>query len=358
MGISRLLFIVQPVIVLLIVILLAGCGGGGGGSDNTSPPVSTSGVVTTLAGLEGSEGSADGMGSAARFNTLRSIAVDNAGNVYVADTENFTIRKLTPAGVVTTIAGLAGSAGSADGTGSAARFNFPFGVAVDSFGNVYVADTVNFTIRKITPAGVVTTFAGLAGSGGEVDGTGATARFLSPKQLAIDTSNNIYVSDRDGNTIRKITPAGTVTTLAGFAGSSGDIDGTGANARFNNPEHLAVDRSGNVYVVDEPHIRKITPAGVVTTLTFTSESEPAFDDFNIPLGLAVDSSGNLYLANDFHILKITPAGLVKKLAGSTPGGAGGDLDDAQFMLPEGLALDSSGNIYVADDDTIRKITLY
>ena len=134
-------------------------------------------AITTLAGRAGSAGSADGTGSAARFYYPRGVAVDSAGNVYVADTGNHTIRKVTPAGVVTTLAGLAGSSGSADGTGSAARFNYPPGVAVDSAGNVYVADTGNHTIRKVTPAGVVTTLAGLAGSSGSADGTGSAARF-------------------------------------------------------------------------------------------------------------------------------------------------------------------------------------
>ena len=152
-------------------------------------------MVTTLAGLAGSSGSANGTGSAARFYYPFGVAVDSAGNVYVADTGNNTIRKVTPAGVVTTLAGLAGSSGSADGTGSAARFNYPSGVAVDSAGNVYVADTGNNTIRKVTPAGVVTTLAGLAGSPGSADGTGSAARFYYPHGVAVDSAGNVYVAD-------------------------------------------------------------------------------------------------------------------------------------------------------------------
>ena len=181
----------------------------------------------------GPVGSADGTGSAARFNDPDGVAVDGAGNVYVADTFNDTIRKITPAGVVTTLAGSPGQVGSADGTGSAARFNDPEGVAVDAAGNVYVADTRNDTIRKITPAGVVTTLAGSPGQAGSADGTGSAARFDFPNGVAVDGAGNVYVADAGNDTIRKITPAGVVTTLAGTAGQSGSADGTGSAARFN-----------------------------------------------------------------------------------------------------------------------------
>src|SRR6266704_7080 len=161
-------------------------------------------TFTTLAGAA-TIGSADGTGSAARFANPYGVATDSSGNVYVADTDNQTIRKITPAGVVTTLAGLAGSGGSADGTGSAARFNIPFGVATDSSGNVYVADWGNHTIRKITPVGVVTTLAGLAGSFGSDNGTGSAARFNGPSGVATDSSGNVYVADYYNNTVRKST---------------------------------------------------------------------------------------------------------------------------------------------------------
>ena len=164
------------------------------------------------------------------------------------------------AGVVTTLAGSAGERGSADGTGSAARFNFPFGVATDVAGNVYVADQSNHTIRKITPAGVVTTLAGSAGNDGSADGTGSAARFNAPTGVATDTDGNVYVADAFNNIIRKITPAGVVTTLAGSADNVGSADGTGSAARFNNPFGVATDIDGNVYVADQSNhtIRKIT----------------------------------------------------------------------------------------------------
>jgi len=158
----------------------------------------------------------------------------------VAEKHNNTIRKVTPAGVVTTLAGNANSdPGSTDGTGSAARFDVPQGVAVDSAGNVFVADTYNNTIRKVTPAGVVTTLAGSANDAGSADGTGSAARFYYPSGVAVDSAGNVYVADAGNDTIRKVTSEGVVTTLAGLAGSFGSADGTGSAARFNAPSGIA-----------------------------------------------------------------------------------------------------------------------
>ena len=281
---------------------------------------------TTLAGQPGGQGNADGTGSAARFNCPVGVAVDSAGNVFVADYDNYTIRKVTPAGVVTTLAGSAGNGGSADGTGSAARFNQPSGVAVDSAGNVFVADTDNHTIRKVTPAGVVTTLAGSAGASGSTDGTGSAARFDDPEGVAVDSAGNVFVADTDNHTIRKVTPAGVVTTLAGSAGASGSTDGTGSAARFYYPVGVAVDSAGNVFVADTGNhtIRKVTPAGVVTTLAGSAGNSGSADGtgsaarFNDPEGVAVDSAGNVFVADCFNntIRKVTSAGVVTTLAGS------------------------------------------
>jgi len=331
--------------------------------------VTPAGVVTTLAGLAGNWGSADGTGSAARFDGPNDMAVDSAGNVYVADYNNSTIRKVTPAGMVTTLAGLAGNWGSADGTGSAARFNDPWGVAVDSAGNVYVADTDNDTIRKVTPAGGVTTLAGSV-SYGSADGTGSAARFSYPRGVAVDGAGNLYVADRDNHTVRKVTPLGVVTTLAGLASSPGSADGTGTAARFDNPRGVAVDDAGNVYVADTDNhtIRKVTPAGGVTTLAGQAGSSGSVDgtgtaaQFYYPYGVAVDSAGNVYVADtDNHtIRKVTPAGVVTTLAGlaGSSGSADGTGSAAQFYYPGGVAADSAGNVYVADawNNTIRKVT--
>jgi hypothetical protein len=293
--------------------------------NHTIRKVTTGGVVTTLAGLSGTSGGADGVGSAARFDTPRGLVLDAAGNLYVADTFNGTIRKITPAGVVSTLAGLAGSTGGTDGTGSAARFGGPTGLAIDPAGNLYVADPPIKTIRKVTPAGVVTTLAGLAGSIGSTDGTGSAARFNQPYALALDTAGNLYVADGGSNaTLRKLSPAGVVTTLAGLAGSFGSADGSGSAARFGDPRGIAVDAADNIYVSDRSNhnIRKVTLAGDVTTLAGLALSPGNADGtgtaarFNRPLGLAIDAAGNIHVADSVNqaIRKITPAGVVTTVA--------------------------------------------
>jgi serine/threonine-protein kinase len=321
------------------------------------------GQVSALAGSINS-GHADGTGAAASFHSPAGLAVDSSGNVYVGDEFNEEIRKITSAGVVTTLAGSTTS-GSSDGTGASASFLNPFGVAVDSSGNVYVADLSNSKLRKITPAGVVTTLAGSA-SPGHADGPGTSASFNGPVGVAVDSDGNVYVADEANNEIRKITPAGDVTTLAGST-SSGHADGTGAAASFSNPEGVAVDSSGNVYVADSwnNEIRKITPAGVVTTLAGSTaaghtDGTGAAATFNSPVGVAVDSSGNVYVTDgrNNEIRKITPAGEVTTLAGSITGGhADGTSTSATFNQPAGIAVDSSGNVYVADqgNNEIRMI---
>jgi hypothetical protein len=332
------------------------------------------GATSTLAGLAlGLSGAAEGAESAARMMYPRGAAVDIAGNVFVADTGNQTIRKVTPAGVVTTLAGLAGQGGSADGTNTGARFSAPVALAVDAAGNLYVADAgTNNTIRKITPAGVVTTLAGLAGTYGSTNGTSNTARFSNPSGVALDGATNVYVADTENDLIRKITPAGVVTTLAGFAGHPGSADGTNAGAQFYRPAGVAVDTAGNVYVADgfSHTIRKVTPAGVVTTLAGLAGSQGGADGtnsaarFTYPHGIAIDSSNSLYVADygNHTIRMINPAGNVSTLAGFA--GSGGGADDkgpfAQTFFPYGVAVDAAGNVYVADtfNSSIRKGTPY
>ena len=320
-------------------------------------------AFTNLAGMPGISGSADGTGRAARFNGPPGVAVDGLGNIYVADATNDTIRRVTSGGVVTTLAGLAGVPGSADGVGSAARFDTPVGVAADSAGNVYVADWGASTIREVTPVGtnwVVRTLAGLAYVSGSADGAGTSARFRQPAGVTVDTAGNMYVADYFNNTIRKLTPEGVATTLAGQAGEAGSADGTGSGARFYAPFAVAVDATGNVYVADQFNqtIRKLTPAGVVTTLAGQVMNAGSADgtgsaaQFYFPSGVAVDAMGNVYVGDQFNqtIRRITPGGAVTTLGGlaGSSGSVDGTGEEARFNKPSGVAVDSAGYLYVAD----------
>ena len=222
--------------------------------------ITAAGVVTTFAG-SGDYGSTDGTASSASFGFPNSVAVDAAGNVYVADGGRNKIRKITAAGIVTTLAG-SGLSGAADGTGSAASFNSPTDLAVDGAGNIYVADIYNHKIRKITASGVVTTLAG-SGVEGSTNGTGTAASFFYPNGVAVDAVGNVYVADVGNHRIRKITPAGVVTTFAGGQTYGSDDSTTGILAGFISPRDVAVDAAGNVYVADAGNnkIRKITTNG-------------------------------------------------------------------------------------------------
>ena len=333
--------------------------------NHTVRKITPAGAVSTLAGSAGVTGSADGTGAAARFNSPSGMATDGTGVVYLTDTVNQTIRKITPAGVVSTLAGSAGLTGSADGTGAAARFNFPAGVAADSAGNVYVADGNNNAIRKITPAGAVTTLAGSAGVTGGADGNGAAARFNGPSGVATDSVGNVYVADAVNNTIRKITPAGTVSTFAGSAGVFGSADGTGPGASFNVPRGVATDSADNVYVSDGNNhtVRKITPAGTVTTLagtaglTGSADGTGATARFNSPGGLAADSAGHVYVTDGSNhtLRKITPAGVVSTvvgvphLASFAPGPLPGLLS-----FPGGVAV-GGGSLYVTMTNGVARV---
>jgi sugar lactone lactonase YvrE len=380
---------------------------------NQITKVSPTGEVSVFAG--GRVGSEDGRGLNAQFSYAMRIAIDTAGNFYVSDAQEYwigwannTIRKITPDAVVTTFCGVA-DVGSHDGIGSKARFSWPRGVVSDAAGNLYVADTNNDTIRKITADGRVTTIAGKVQTPGYVDGTGTHARFSSPWMITMDTSGNLYVVDQGNSVIRKITPDLQVTTIANgyifstpsgialdgngniyvsessnhtidkitpdgqvsiFAGSPGQIgrtDGTGSEARFHSPAGLACDGAGNIYVADfdNNEIRKITPAAVVTTLAGTGyrgnrDGDGSVAEFDSPAGVALDGAGSLYVTDNGNVTlrKITPSAYVTTLAGRPDqiGWIDATGSDARFFSPYGVTVDASGNVYVADvsGQTIRK----
>jgi sugar lactone lactonase YvrE len=326
-------------------------------------------TVSTLAGTAGSKGSTDGGGAAARFNFPHSLAVAATGVVYVADMDNHVIRKITPDGAVSTLAGMAGQKGSADGAGAAARFRSPAGVALDAAGTIYVADAGNHTIRRISPDGLVTTLAGTAGSKGSADGNGALARFNFPHAITAGATGTLYVADTYSHTIRAIASTGVVTTLAGQAGHKGQTDGPSATAAFFHPSGLAIDTEGTLYVADNGNhaIRRITNTGVVSTLAGQAGHHGSADgqgtsaQFDVPGSIAVDAAGILYVADYFNstIRRITPQGQVTTFAGTVKGwrSLDGPRAEARFNFPFGVAVGITGWVYVADsgNNTIRVI---
>jgi sugar lactone lactonase YvrE len=340
----------------LTVLIFSSCSK----NDNAVPanptPIQTTGVVSTFAG-SGIFGSTNGTGKAAAFNYPNGVAVDATGNVYVADQGNNEIRKITPAGAVTTLSGTLIPGNTNTSTiGVSASFNGPTGVATDALGNIYVADFGNNLIRKIASTGAVSTLAGGGSATGTKSGNtndvGTKALFNGPAGVAVDAAGNVYVADFTNNLIRKIDAANNVTTLAG-SGKAGSTDGAGTAASFNGPRGVAVDIAGNVYVADANNnlIRKIDATGNVTTFAGSGKKGNTGGNgtaaaFSYPSGVAVDAVGNVYVADalDNLVRKITPTGDVSSLAGS------GYFSMVQpFNAPVSVAVDASGNVYVAND---------
>jgi sugar lactone lactonase YvrE len=317
-------------------------------------------------GTGGSTGSTDSTTTTTLFSSPADVAVDAAGNLYVADYWNNRIQKITPAGVVSTLAGT-GNIGAINGIGKLASFNGPSGVAVDGSGNVYVADSGNNLIRKITSDGTVSTLAGTIVAVDTSNTATSTPLFSGPSGVAVDASANVYVADAGNNRICVVSASGVTRTLAG-KGGAGSNNGAGTSATFDNPTGVAVDVSGNVYVADllNNMIRKISPAGVVSTLAGNGSigSKDGIDTaarFYFPNSVTVDASGNVYVTDEINnlIRKIAPDGTVTTLAGSGAAGAQNGIGTAaSFSDPAGITVDASGNLYVADanNNMIRKIT--
>ncbi|WP_345209963.1 NHL repeat-containing protein [Mucilaginibacter gynuensis] len=314
-----------------------------------------SSTVTTLAG-NGTAGFINGQGSAAYFNYPMGVSTDAAGNVYVADSYNSAIRKVTPAGDVTTLAGT-GTLGFVNGDAASAQFYAASASVADAAGNIYVADRGNNLIRKIATDGTVSTFAGY-GIAGYGDGTGVNAYFNTPSGIAIDAAGNLYVADTGNNLIRKITPEGVVTTLAGIR-TAGYVNATGTAAYFNKPTGIAVDNKGNIFVAEALNnvIRKIDVNLLVSTY---AGGQSATGLVGSPVALSIDGTGNLYIADSGgRILRIGTDKVLSVVAGTAgvAGFADGDGSTAAFNSPQGIATDAAGNIYVADyaNQRIRKI---
>ena len=336
------------------------------------------GTITTIAGaLSGFSGDG-GPARSAQLSSPQGLALDASGNLYIADTQNSRIRKVTPAGVISTFAGTGqfGYAGDG-GPATVARLNSPSDVAVDGGGNVFVADTSNGRIRKITPAGTISTVAGVAAvgppaSGGD-GGPATSARLNQPRGIAIDGSGNIFIAEGSGHRVRKINPAGVISTVAGdgIAGFTGD-GGPAISARLQFPQALAVDASGALFIADSRNhrIRKVTADGVISTVAGNGlfqfnegDSVATSAALNSPAGIAVDASGTLFIADsgNSRIRRVTLNGNIATLAGT--GGQGGIGDGgsatlATFNRPNGIAVDNAGNLFIADtgNSRVRKVT--
>ena len=370
-------------------------------SASTILKLSSAGVLSTLAGAAGKTGALDGTGTGATFNFPAAVAVNAAGTVYVADELNNEIRQISPAGVVTTLAG-SPQQGSADANGAAAGFWHPSGIAVDAAGTVYVADTQNDTIRQITPQGLVSTLAGRVGDFAWADGAGTAAAFDLPRGMSVDGAGNLYVADNIG-LIRMVTPQGVVTTPLGTQGQYGSADGTGAAASFNSPQDVAVAPGGALYAADTGNntirmassqyavttiaglaspspgpvpalgaasgiaadaagniylaagdVVKISPQGVITRIGLQTST------FVDAVGVAVGADGTLYVSEESIVQKVSPQGVISTLAGAPGlfGSADGTSGAARFNMTAGIAVDSSGTVYVVDsgNDAIRAIT--
>jgi sugar lactone lactonase YvrE len=323
-------------------------------------PATLYGQVTTFAGSTvRASGYVNANGTAAEFNTPQQLVGDNQGNVYVADTYNNAIRKISPNGTVTTFAGsLTGIIGNKDAADTSALFNFPDGITIDATGNFFVSDYSNNAIRKITPAGVVSTF------------YKATALF-GPGGICFDNSGNLIVSAQDANQVVKISSTAVLTIIAGsLADTGGYVNGTGTSAVFYTPTDVKTDTAGNIYVVDMENsaIRKITPQGVVTTFSGTQPGPDARDGnsylFRSPAGIAIGAGGVMYVADlgTSQVQRIMPDGTVSLVAGSVIsvyGDADGLGSAATFFEPAYIYIDNTGTAYVSDivNFNIRKIVL-
>lgn len=328
-------------------------------------PANAYGRVSTFAGT-GQNGATNGAGIIASFSAPYGIIADKNGNLFVSEYYNPLVRKITSDGIVSTYAGN-GTPGAIDGPLGAASFDEMNGITIDADGNLYIADSNNKKIRKITPQGMVSTYAG-SGLQGAANGAALMASFANPTGVTVDASGNMYVADQSSYVIKKISPSAIVYPFAGSVNVSNHLDGQGAGAQFVSPVDVKVDADGNVYTAEVGgYIRKITPSGSVNTIagngtTNVTDGPALLSGFSGPLGLTLDALGNIYVADTYHnmIRKIDLAGNISTVAGNiTSGNIDGVGKDARFFSPTNLTIDINGNLFVTDkyNNSIRRITL-
>lgn len=359
--------------IIVLVSVLTGCGGSS--SSNVSDPPSA-GTISTVAGdgLGGYHGDGGPATSAELWAPL-CVALDGNGNLYIADTNNNVVRKMTPGGTISTVAGSGASGYSGDGgPATSATLNFPSGIALDGAGNVYIADTENNVIRKVTAAGTITTLAGTGKAGYSGDhGQATSAELNAPWGLTLDTAGDLYIADSSNNLIRRVAPTGTITSVAGTgkAGYSGD-SGPAISATLHTPSGVTLDTAGDLYIADMGNavIRKVTAGGSITTVAgtgkagYSGDNGPATSaELAGPMGVAVDGSGNIYIAiqGNQAVRKVTPGGTISTVAGIGLlgySGNGGPATSARLWAPGGVTLDGSGGFYIADtlNNVIRRVS--
>ncbi len=332
------------------------------------PPCAAQNVITTVAGSTWIFRGDGGPALNAPLGRLQGVAVDTAGNVYLGDRENHIVAKISPTGTLTVVAGNGINGFSGDGGPAAsASLRGPEEVTLDSAGNLYIADRGNNRIRKVSPAGIITTVFGNGSSSFSGDGGPAISASGGALGVAVDSAGNLYIADDFNNRVRKVSASGIITTLAGngSAAYSGD-GGPATSAALNRPAGVAVDQQGNVYIADRSNhrIRKVSPSGTITTVagtganSFSGDGGPATSAaLNSPEGLFVDTAGNLYIAdlNNNRVRRVSPSGTISTVAGQFQGyaGDGGPATAARLFWPSAVVLDAAGNLYIADGGNNR-----
>ena len=314
-------------------------------------------------GVRGFKGDG-GPATAAAFYSPSAVAFDILGNMYVADTQNNRIRKVTPAGLISSIAGNGTLGFGGDGgAATAASLSGPYGLAIDAFSNIYIADTQNNRIRRVTSGGTISTFAGNGTAGFSGDGGSSISASLNfPRSIAIDVSGNVFIADTGNRRIRKITPGGIISTVAGNGneGFSGD-GGAATRASLGVTYGVAIDASSNIYIADSGNhrIRKVTSGGVISTVAgngtvgFSGDGGPATAASLSPVGVTISASGNIYIpdSENNRIWRVTPVGIISIVAGNGIVGLSGDGGPAtatSLSYPIAVAFDSTNSIYIAD----------
>ena len=335
-------------------------------SNNRIRRVDTSGIITTVAGTGSQDFDGQGYGGdggpavRAQLSHPFGLALDRNGNLYIADSYNNRIRRVDASGTITTIAGTGDRGFSGDGGPAVeAQLENPYGVAVDGAGNLYIADSENYRIRRVDASGIITTVAGTGSIGFSGDGGPAIrAQIAWPARVAVDGAGNLYIADFSNFRVRRVDASGIITTVAGTGerGYGGD-GGPAVQARLEWPSHLAVDGAGNLYIADVDRIRRVDTSGIITTVAgtgdsgFSGDGGPAVQARIIhSRGVAVDGAGNLYIADTFNdrIRRVDVSGIIATIAGGGSGGDGGPAVEARLNSPNGVALDRVGNLYIAD----------